>query len=47
MKCKGNKSGKLSISINPFIPKPFTPFQWLGMEDVKTLNDKIKRLRAD
>lgn len=23
-----NKSIKLSISINPFIPKPFTPFQW-------------------
>ena len=46
MKCKGNKSGKLSISINPFIPKPFTPFQWLGMEDVKTLNDKIKKIKS-
>lgn len=25
---KENRSIKLSISINPFIPKPFTPFQW-------------------
>jgi radical SAM family uncharacterized protein len=23
-----NKGIKLSVSINPFIPKPFTPFQW-------------------
>lgn len=23
--------GKLTLSINPFIPKPFTPFQWLPM----------------
>lgn len=25
-----NRGIKLSISINPFIPKPFTPFQWEG-----------------
>ncbi len=25
-----NKGIKLSVSINPFIPKPFTPFQWEG-----------------
>lgn len=24
------KKGSLTISVNPFIPKPFTPFQWHG-----------------
>lgn len=41
----GNKTGKVSISVNPFIPKPFTPFQWIGMEPIKTLNRKINKLR--
>ncbi len=27
--------GKLTLSINPFVPKPFTPFQWLPMADMK------------
>jgi radical SAM superfamily enzyme YgiQ (UPF0313 family) len=38
----GNKRGNLTISVNPFIPKPFTPFQWFGMESVKLLNQKIR-----
>jgi len=45
MKGIGNKSGKLTISVNPFIPKPFTPFQWLGMEAIKLLNNKINFLQ--
>lgn len=45
MKGLGNKLGILTISVNPFIPKPFTPFQWLGMESVKILNKKIKLLQ--
>src|SRR5690606_37936001 len=41
MKAIGNKRGMLTVSVYPFIPKPFTPFQWLGMEPVKLLNDRI------
>ena len=41
----GNKRGNLTISVNPFIPKPFTPFQWFGMESVKLLNQKIRLLQ--
>lgn len=44
MKKIGNKTGNLSISVNPFIPKPWTPFQWVGMESIDTLNKKINRL---
>lgn len=40
-----NKDGILTVSVNPFIPKPFTPFQWLGMEDLTSLEGKIKKLQ--
>ncbi len=40
-----NSYSNLTVSINPFIPKPFTPFQWIGMEDVKSLNEKIKLIQ--
>ena len=34
--------GDLIISVNGFIPKPFTPFQWSPLCDVKTLNAVLK-----
>lgn len=33
--------GLLTLSVNPFIPKPATPFQWLPMEDAKTAEKKL------
>lgn len=33
--------GLITVSINPFIPKPFTPFQWCAYEDVKSLKNKM------
>jgi radical SAM superfamily enzyme YgiQ (UPF0313 family) len=44
----GRKRGKLStitLSINCFIPKPWTPFQFHPMEKIKTLKQKLKFLR--
>jgi radical SAM superfamily enzyme YgiQ (UPF0313 family) len=41
-------TGKLawvSLSINPFIPKASTPFQWEPMLDPKVLDKKIERVR--
>jgi radical SAM superfamily enzyme YgiQ (UPF0313 family) len=38
--------GSLTLSVNPFIPKPFTPFQWAPMETAKSLEAKVKRLRS-
>jgi radical SAM superfamily enzyme YgiQ (UPF0313 family) len=42
-KRKGKK-GKWNIvlSLNPFIPKPATPFQWLPLEEVDELKRKLK-----
>lgn len=38
--------GNLTLSVNPFIPKPATPFQWAGMEGEKSLKKKIRKLQA-
>lgn len=32
--------GEVLLSVNPFVPKPSTPFQWCGMENVKVLEEK-------
>ncbi|RLE50397.1 MAG: hypothetical protein DRJ21_01730 [Candidatus Methanomethylicota archaeon] len=34
------------LTINPFIPKANTPFQWFGIENVKSLRTKIKFLKT-
>jgi radical SAM superfamily enzyme YgiQ (UPF0313 family) len=36
--------GVITLSINPFFPKPFTPFQWCGMEALPSLEAKVKYL---
>jgi radical SAM superfamily enzyme YgiQ (UPF0313 family) len=33
--------GEITVSINPFIPKPFTPLQWCGMMPQKTLAKRL------
>jgi len=38
--------GNLTVSVNPFIPKPFTPFQWAGMEGEKSLKKKGRVLQS-
>ena len=38
-------AGKFTLSVNPFIPKPFTPFQWAKMADKKYLDAALKILR--
>lgn len=39
-------AGKFTLSVNPFIPKPFTPFQWAKMADKKYLDTALKILRS-
>ncbi|MSN25318.1 MAG: radical SAM protein [Geobacter sp.] len=38
--------GEITLSVNPFIPKPFTPFQWCGMEPIPSLERKVKLLES-
>ena len=49
----GKASGKkrsalrtLRISVNPFIPKPHTPFQWCGMDQEKELKRKLAKITS-
>lgn len=37
--------GRLTLSINPFIPKPHTPLQWFPMDHVKSLEEKLRYLK--
>ncbi|MFQ5692146.1 MAG: B12-binding domain-containing radical SAM protein [Nitrospinota bacterium] len=36
--------GTLTLSVNPFIPKPHTPMQWEGMPPLKEVKRKLKLL---
>jgi radical SAM superfamily enzyme YgiQ (UPF0313 family) len=36
---------KLILSVNPFVPKPATPFQWVPLEEVGELKRKLKILQ--
>jgi radical SAM superfamily enzyme YgiQ (UPF0313 family) len=43
---KRGRLGNLTLSVNPFIPKPFTPFQWAAMAEEKYLKRTFQRLRS-
>jgi len=38
--------GEITVSLNSFVPKPFTPFQWAAMDEVKTLKRKIRIVKT-
>jgi len=38
---------RFHVSVSSFIPKPHTPFQWLGMDDEAVLAEKQAFLRAE
>ncbi|MBW1730351.1 MAG: radical SAM protein [Deltaproteobacteria bacterium] len=37
--------GHIRLSVNCFVPKPFTPFQWLPMDPVESLKEKQRWLQ--
>ena len=37
--------GRLTLSINPLIPKPFTPFQWMAMDNQKVVEKKLQYIK--
>jgi radical SAM family uncharacterized protein len=39
------KPEKITISLNSFVPKPGTPFQWHPLEDLSGLNEKIRMVK--
>lgn len=50
LKCKAildsSQTGcRITLSVAPFVPKAGTPFQWLPMEDLQTLNRRVSQLK--
>jgi hypothetical protein len=41
------RMGRISLSVNPFVPKPWTPFQWQPMADRGCLEAKRKLLERE
>ncbi len=41
------RAGRLTVSLNPFVPKPWTPFQWDPMEEPRAVKAKIAMLRSE
>ncbi len=43
---RGRRRPEVTLSASSFIPKPETPFQWLGMERIPSLHAKQERIAA-
>jgi radical SAM superfamily enzyme YgiQ (UPF0313 family) len=37
--------GRVTVSLNAFIPKPFTPFQWEPMAPIKVIKSRMERVK--
>lgn len=35
----------ITCTVSIFVPKPFTPFQWFGQDNLETINEKIRFLK--
>jgi len=44
IKISGKKL-QINVAISPFVPKPFTPFQWARMDDKETMLNKVFQIR--
>ena len=42
---KKGRIGEITVSLNSFVPKPVTPFQWAGMDKINSLKKKIKHIK--
>ena len=44
---KNHHAGKVILSVNPFIPKPFTPFEKMPLFNIKEIEKKIRILQKE
>src|SRR5579863_8791404 len=40
-RARRTRIGSVTVSLNPFVPKPWTPFQWDPMEDARSIKRKV------
>lgn len=41
------RGGEIILSVNPFVPKPFTPFQWHRFEDASVVDRRLKLIHRE
>ena len=41
------RMGDITISLNCYVPKPFTPFQWVAMAEIGDLKKKIAKIKHE
>ncbi len=41
------RMGEITVSLNCFVPKPFTPFQWVAMDEIGSLKKKIQKIKNE
>jgi radical SAM family uncharacterized protein len=41
----GRRRWRIVLSVNPFVPKPATPFQWCPLEEVGVLKKKLRTIQ--
>jgi len=39
------RRGYIRLSVSTFVPKPFTPFQWHPMEPLKSVKEKLRKIK--
>jgi radical SAM superfamily enzyme YgiQ (UPF0313 family) len=44
-RARRTRIGAVTVSLNPFVPKPWTPFQWDPMQDARSIKRKVAMLR--
>ncbi len=44
---KYSKKNRINVTISPFVPKPHTPFQWIGQEKLENIYKKIEILKRN
>lgn len=42
---ENTKKGAITLSVSTFVPKPFTPFQWHPMEQMKEVKERLKMIK--
>jgi radical SAM superfamily enzyme YgiQ (UPF0313 family) len=47
VRAQRNSIAHVTVSLNPFVPKPWTPFQWDRMEEPQSTKRKVALLRAE
>jgi radical SAM superfamily enzyme YgiQ (UPF0313 family) len=40
-----SRMGEITLSVNPFVPKPWSAFQWCAMAEERVLRDRLKKIR--